>query len=63
MSPGLWHTAHPFQFCTVEVVGTGYLRPFIIDALLSFFQIIRVVAPIGIDGLIVEFKDDGAHTV
>ena len=63
MSSGLWHPSHPFQFRAIKVVGTSDLGPFIIDALLPLFQIITVVAPIGIDSLIIEFKDDRAYTI
>ena len=63
MTSGLWHPSHPFQFRTIEVIGTGYFCPFVVDTLLTFLQIIGVVATIGIDGTVVEFENHGAYTV
>ncbi len=55
--------AHPLQFLTVEVIGTGYLRPTVVHTLLPLLKIITVVAAISIDRLIVKLKDDIAHMV
>ena len=63
MSSGLWHAAHPFQLCTIQVVGTCYLCPFVVKPFLTFLQIIAVVAAIGIDGLIVEFQNHRAYPI
>ena len=63
VASGLWHTAHPFQLFAVEVVGTGYFSSCVVDTLLAFFEIIAEIAAIGIDGLVVEFKDEVAYTV
>ena len=63
MTTCLGHTAHPFQLRAIQVVGSGNLRPPVVDALLALFQIVAVVAAIGIDGLIVEFKDHAAYPV
>ena len=63
MTTGLWHATHPLQFGAVEVVGSGNLSPTVIDSLLSFLEIITVIAAIGVDGLVVEFEDDGAYTI
>ena len=63
MTSGLRHAAHPFQFCTIQIVGSCNLRPAIVYALLTFLQIIAVVATIGIDGLIIQFQDDRADPI
>ena len=63
MSTGLRHASHPLQFRAVEVVGTGDLCPAVVDTLLALLEVVTVVAPIGIDGLVVEFEDDGTDTV
>ena len=63
MASCLGHAAHPFQLRAIQVVGSGNLRPPVVDALLALFQIVAVVAAIGIDGLIVEFKDHAAYPV
>ena len=59
----LRHTAHPLQLGPVQVVGTCYLGPCVVDAFLPFFQIIGVVAPIGVEGLVVQFQDGIAYVV
>ena len=63
MATGLWHTSHPFQFCTVQIIGTGYLRTSVVDTLLAFLQIIGVVAAIGIDGAVVKFQNHRADAI
>ena len=63
MSTGLRHPSHPLQLRAVEIVGTGDLCPAVVDTLLTLLKVVTVVAPIGIDGLVVEFEDDGAYTV
>ena len=63
MTTSLRHATHPLQLRAIEVVGTGYLRPLGVDALLPLLQVIGVVAPIGIDGMVVQLHDDGAHTI
>lgn len=63
VSACLWHAAHPFQFRAVQVVGSCNLGAFVVDALLSLFQIVGVVAAVGIDSLVVEFEDEVAHAV
>ena len=55
MSAGLWHTAHPFQFCTVQVVGAGDLDIRRINTFLPFLQIITIVSFILINLTIVYF--------
>ena len=63
MSAGLRHATHPLQFCTVEVIGTSYLRPTVINTFLALLQIVAVIAAIGVDGLVVELEDDRTDTV
>ena len=63
MASGLRHAPHPLQFGAVEVVGSGNLRPTVVDALLALLEIVAIVAPIGVDRLVIEFEDDRADTV
>ena len=63
MSTCLWHASHPFQFRAIEVVGSCYLCLAVVYAFLAFLQIVAVVAPIGVDGLVVEFEDDRADAI
>ena len=63
MSTSLRHATHPFKFCTVEIVGTGYFCPFVVNALLTLLKIVGIVATIGINGMVVQFEDEGADTV
>ena len=63
VAAGLRHAPHPLQLRAVEVVGAGYLGTAVVYALLPLLQIVGVVAAIGIDGLVVEFEDNGADTV
>ena len=63
MTTRLRHTPHPFEFGAVEIVGTGYLRPFVVETLLAFFQIVGVIAAIGIDSAVIEFEDHGADAI
>ena len=59
----LWLTAHPVEFCAVEVIGPGNLGPAVVNALLPFLQVVGIVAAIGVDGLVVDFEDDRAYAV
>ena len=59
----LRHTAHPFELCTIEIVGTGYLCTPRVDTLLAFFQIVAVVAAICVERIVVKFDDNTAHTI
>ena len=63
MSTGLRHSSHPFQLAPVEVVGTHNLGACIVDTLLTFLKIVAEVAAISVDGTVVKFKDEIAHTV
>ena len=63
VAAGLWHATHPLQFRTIEVVRTSYLRPAVVNTFLTFLQIVGVVAAIGIDGAVVQFKNDRANAV
>ena len=63
MASGLGHASHPFEFGAIEVIGSGYLRPFVVETLLAFLQIVGIIATIGIDGPVVEFEDHGADAV
>ena len=63
VSTCLRHAAHPFQLRAVQIVGTRYLGPLVVDAFLTFLQVVGVVAAIGIDGLVVQFEDDAADAV
>ena len=60
---GAGHAAHPVELGAIEVVGSGNLRAQGIDTLLPFFEVVGVVALIGVDRVVVEFHDDGADTV
>ena len=63
MSAGLRHTAHPFQFCTIQVVGADDLDIRCINAFLPFLQIITIVSFVLINLTIVYFNDFGADTI
>ena len=63
MSTGLWLTAHPFQLPAIKVLRVLNLSPKVVHALLSFLQVVGVVAAIGIDALIVELQYHVAHLV
>ena len=63
MTARLRHAAHPLQFGAIQVIGTRYLCPAVVDTLLPFLQIVAVVATIGVHGLVVELQDHRAHTV
>ena len=59
----LRHTAHPFQLCAIQVVGTGNLRIGRFDAFLTFLQVVAVVSFVGVQLTVVYFNDFRAHTV
>ena len=61
--PGLRHAPHPFKLSPVEVVGPGYLGPLVVYSLLAFFQIVAVVAAVGVYRVVVKLQDDVAHAV
>ena len=63
MASCLRHPAHPLEFGAIEVVGACYLSPFVVEAFLTFFQIIGVIATIGVYGLVVEFEYHGTDTI
>ena len=63
MATGLGHTTHPFQLSTIQIIGTHNLCTLVIDTLLTLLQIIGIIATIGIDGLVVEFQNDGAYPI
>ena len=63
MSTSLRHATHPLQLRTIQVIGTSHLCPTVVDSLLAFLQIVRIVATIGIDSVVVQFKNDGAHPI
>ena len=63
MTSGLRHTTHPLQLRAIEVVGPGYLRTTIVDALLALLKIVTVVAAIGIYRLIIEFENHRTYPV
>ena len=63
VSACLRHTAHPFQFCAIEIVGACHLGSHVVDALLAFLQVVAVVSAIGIKRLVVDFDDEIADTV
>ena len=63
MAACLGHSAHPFKFLAVQVVGAGYLCSGVVDALLPLLEVVRVVSPVGVNGLIVEFKNQVAHFI
>ena len=63
MATCLWHASHPFQLRTVQIVGTRHFSTTIVDTLLTFLQIIGIVTTVGVDGLVVQFKNNGAHTI
>ena len=63
MTTSLRHTPHPLQFSAIEVISPRYLSPTVVDTFLALLKIITVIAAIGIDSLIVEFKDDRADTI
>ena len=63
MSTCLWLSAHPFQFATIQIVGTLYFGTCGVDALLTFLHIVAEVAAIGIYGMVVEFENEVAHAV
>ena len=41
--------AHPFEFGAVEIVSSGYLRIHVVYALLPLFEIVAVVALVGVE--------------
>ena len=55
--------AHPVKLPAVEILGMLNFCSEIIHALLTFLQIVGIIASIGIDGLIVKFQDGIAHLV
>ena len=63
VSACLWHTAHPFQFRAIQVVGTGNLRIGRFDTFLPFLQVVAVVSFVRIQLAVVYFNDFRAHTV
>ena len=63
VSTSLRHTAHPLQFGAIEVVGTFYLHIGGIDAFLTLLQIVAIITLIGINLLVVNLVNFGAHTV
>ena len=63
MTSCLRHSAHPFQLPSVQVVGSHDLSPRIVDTLLSFLQIIRIVAAVSIDGTVVQLQNQVTHLV
>ena len=58
MASGLRLTAHPIEFSAIEIIGSRYLCTLVVDALLALFQIVGVVASIGVYGAVVEFEDE-----
>ena len=63
MTSGLRHTTHPFQFCAIEVVCSRDFSTLIINTFLTLFQIVTVVAAIGVDGMVVELHNHRAHAI
>ena len=56
MSSCLRHASHPFQFSTIEVIGSRNLSLTVVDAFLSLLKIVGVIAAISIYSLVVELK-------
>src|SRR5574344_1772406 len=54
VSSCLWLTSHPLQFGAIQVVGSFYLRPLVVNAFLAFLKIIGIIAAIGIYSAVVE---------
>jgi len=63
VATGLRHTAHPLQFGTIQIGGASLLGTTIVNALLTLFQIIGIIATIGINGMVIQFKDYITHAV
>ena len=63
MTASLRLSTHPVQLSAIEILGMLDFGTQVVHALLSFFQIVGIVATIGIDGLIIEFQDGVAHLV
>ena len=56
-------TAHPVQLPAIEVLGVLNLGTKVVHSLLAFLQVVRIVATICVDGLVVQFEDDIANLV
>ena len=63
VTASLRHTAHPVELGTVEIRRPSHFCPRHLQPLGTFLEVIGIVAMIGIDGLFVELKDDGADAV
>ena len=58
MTTGLWLSAHPVKFSSIQIFRMLYLSTKIVHSFLTFLQIICIVTSIGINSLIVQFKDN-----
>ena len=63
MTTSLRHATHPLQFRAIEVIGTSDLCTTGIDTLLTFLQVVGVVATIGIELTVIELQDAVAYTI
>ena len=58
MATSLWLPAHPVKFSSIQIFRMLYLSTKIIHSFLTFLQIICIVTSIGINSLVVQFKDN-----
>ena len=63
MTACLRHTAHPFQLCTIQIIGTRNFRIGRIDTLLTLLEVVTVISFIRINLLVVYFDDFRADTI
>ena len=58
MSTSLWLSAHPVKFSSIQILRMLNLSTKIVHSFLTFLQIICIITSIGINGLVVQFKDN-----
>ena len=63
MTACLWHTPHPVELFSVQIIGALYLGTRVADTFLTFFKIIGIIATICIHGLVIKFQYDTAYPV
>ena len=63
VSASLRLTAHPVEFPAVEILRVLYFGSQIVHSLLPLLQIVGIIAPVGVDGAVVEFQNRIAHLV
>ena len=59
----LWHASHPIQFGAIEVTIFLYLGVLCINTLGTFLYIVGIITVVGIEGILIEFKDVCTHTI